>query len=74
MLNGINFKEFLSTYQEWHALVFGLCASLCPFPSKYKPSDELVKQIQDENHYYQTGRVLGIILWIVIAGIIKVLV
>jgi len=71
MCKGLNPKEFLNTYQEFHALVLGLCAVLCPFPSKYKPSDDLVKQIQDEFHYYQTGRAIGIILWIVIAGIIK---
>ena len=71
-LGGINLKEFLSTYQEWHALVLGLFGVLCPFPSKHKPSDELVEQIQDEYHYYQFGRAIGIILWIVIAVIIKV--
>ena len=71
MFRGIHFGEFLNSFEEWHSLVFGVCAVLCPFTSRYKPSTALAKQIEDEYHYYQVGRVLGILLWIVIAWVIK---
>ena len=62
MLKGINFKEFLSTFQEWHALIFGFCETMCPGEPRYpKMSDELKLQIETESHYYRTGRVMGYI-------------
>jgi len=72
MLNGINFKEFLSDNKEWHALVFGFCETMCPGEPRYpKISDELKEQIEDESHYYRFGRVMGYIARVgFIAGVI----
>ena len=72
MLKGINFKEFLNTYQEWHALVFGFCETMCPGEPRHPGmSDELAKQIEDESHYYRSGRVIGYIARVLfIAGVI----
>ena len=72
MLKGIRLSAFLDCYQEWHALVEGLCEVLCPWPARYQPSDELLNDLKADHHYYVSGRALGIIAWLVIAIIIKV--
>ena len=71
-LGGINFKQFLSSYKEWHALVFGLCETMCPGEARYvKMSDDLKEQIETESHYYRSGRVAGYMGRVIfIAGII----
>jgi len=71
-IGGINFKEFLSDYKEWHALVFGFCETMCPGEPRYpNMTDELKEQIEGENHYYRSGRVMGYIARVVfIAGVI----
>lgn len=61
MFKGINFKQFLSEYQEVHALVIGFCEGVCPWWTKHKISDALKKQVEDEFHYYVVGRVIGVI-------------
>jgi len=67
-LGGIKFKEFLSDYGEWHALVFGVCETIYPGePQHPKMTKTLAKQIEKESHYYRTGRVLG---WMVRVGFI----
>lgn len=86
-LGGLNLKQFLSEHEEWHALVFGFCETACPSEPRYpKMSDDLKEQIEKENHYYRSGRVVGymvrvgfiagIIIGVVatILGIIKVLI
>ena len=60
MFNGINFRQFLSEYKEWHALIEGFCDGFFPI-SKYKPSKELQTDIESEHHYYRTGVILGVI-------------
>jgi len=71
-IGGINFKEFLSDYKEWHAFVFGFCETMCPGEPRYpNMTDELKEQIEGENHYYRSGRVMGYIARVVfIAGVI----
>ena len=64
-------RNFLDTYQEWHALVNGFCEVVCPWPTRYKPSEENEKDIADEFHYYQFGRVLGLFTWIGLIALIK---
>ena len=72
MLKGINLKEFLSDFKEWHALVFGVCETVCPGEPRYpKMSDELKEQIETESHYYRFGRVIGYISRVLfIAGVV----
>ena len=71
-LKGIKPSTFLSTHQEWHALVEGVSEVLCPWPPRYKVMHRhLQKQIASEYHYYVFGRVIGVIAWLIIAKIIK---
>jgi hypothetical protein len=70
-LKGINPSAFIDTYQEWHAFVEGFCEVLCPWPSRYQLSQELLKELRAEHHYYAFGRALGVIAWLIIAKIIK---
>jgi len=71
-IGGINFKEFLSDYKEWHAFVEGFSEGFCPRKAKYEPWDEgnededLLKSLRKEHHYYNAGRVLGVMAFIVL--------
>ena len=60
MCKGLNIKQFLSEYQEWHALIEGFCDGFWPF-SKGKISKQLQEDIESEHHYYRAGVVLGVI-------------
>jgi len=60
-LDGIGPKDFLNTYQEWHAFVEGFSESFCFWRAHYEPSEELLKALKSEHHYYVFGRVLGFI-------------
>ena len=71
-LKGINITAFLDVYQEWHALVEGFCEVLCPWPARHQPSGELLTDLKADHHYYVFGRALGVIAWLIIASIIKV--
>lgn len=57
----LNPKEFLNTYQEWHAFVEGFCESFCFWRANYEPSKELLKALRSEHHYYAFGRAVGFI-------------
>ena len=74
-LKGIKPSTFLSTHQEWHALVEGFCEVLCPWPARYQPSQELLNDLKGDHHYYMFGRALGVIVPIlsglIIATIVK---
>jgi len=70
-MKGIVFSHFLDTVAEWHALVQGLCEVLCPWPPRHKLMDEeLANEIRTNHHYYATGRVLGVLAWVVIICVI----
>jgi len=56
-----HFSNFMDTYQEWHAFVEGFSETFCFWKSRYEPSEELLKDLRAEHHYYQAGRVLGFI-------------
>jgi hypothetical protein len=71
-LKGIRLSAFLDTYQEWHALVEGFSEVLCPWPARHKLSRKLSNDLRGDHHYYAFGRVLGVIVWIIIARIIQV--
>jgi len=58
-LGGIDPSDFLSDCKEWHAFVEGVGDGFCPWDTKYEPSKELRKDIQDEYHYYSFGTVIG---------------
>lgn len=70
-LKGIKPSTFLSTHQEWHALVIGFCEALCPWPAKCHC--EQSEAISAEYHYYMLGRALAILAWLTIGCIIKVM-
>jgi len=71
-LKGIRPSTFLSTHQEWHAFVNGFCEVLCPWPPRRKHMHaDLQKEIKAEYHYYQSGRAIGVIAWLIIAKIIQ---
>jgi hypothetical protein len=72
MFKWFSIKEFLSTPEEWHALVDGFGLVLCPlFLLVQGIREELLGEIVDELHYFLFGGVLGVWAWI---GIVKVLV
>ena len=73
MFKWLHINSFLDTHQEWHALVNGFCEVLCPWPPRHRPSPENKKDIEDEYHYYMWGRTLGILGWLAIFGIIKLM-
>ena len=55
-------RQFLSTYQEWHALVIGFSEAFAPWPPRHPlTTGEDLKVIQDEHHYYLFGRALGML-------------
>ena len=66
-----NIKEFMNTYQEWHAFVEGFSESFCFWKPRHEPSEELQADLEHEHHYYMFGRVLGFValalfgVWIV---------
>jgi hypothetical protein len=76
-LKGIRFSTFLDTCEEWHAFVNGFCEVLCPWPPRVRMPSPLMGEGQGEGdltreyHYYQFGRAIGVIAWLVIAEIIK---
>jgi len=61
MFNGIKLKTFLSTPEEWHALVIGFFEVLCPWPAQYKLIKSDLTPLIGEEHYYYAGRGLGFI-------------
>jgi hypothetical protein len=70
-LKGIRISTFLDCYQEWHALVEGFCEVLCPWPARHQPAAELLNDLRGDHHYYMLGRALGILAWLTIGSIIK---
>jgi hypothetical protein len=71
-MKGIRLSAFLDCYQEWHALVEGFCEVLCPWPARHAPSKQLLTDLKADHHYYMFGRALGILAWLTIGSIIKV--
>jgi hypothetical protein len=61
MFGWFNPKEFMNSYQEWHAFVEGFSESFCFWRAHIEPSEELLNDIRSEHHYYVFGRVLGFI-------------
>jgi hypothetical protein len=71
-LKGIKPSTFLSTYDEWHALVDGFSEVICPWPPRHSiNSIDSINSINSEYHYYTFGRALGVIAWLIIAKIIQ---
>jgi hypothetical protein len=71
-LKGIDITGFIDTGEEWHAFAIGFCEVLCPWPPWHRSMHkELRKQITSEYHYYQFGRAIGVIAWLIIAKIIQ---
>lgn len=70
----LNIKEFMNTYQEWHAFVEGFSESFCFWRAHVDPSEELLNDIKNEHHYYVFGRVVGFIGLVMFGvGIVKIL-
>jgi hypothetical protein len=70
-LKGLEFRHFMDTYEEWHAFTQGFCEVLCPWPARYRPSEELLNDLKGDHHYYVFGRAMGVIAWLIIAKIIQ---
>ena len=65
MLKGIDFKDFLNSQKEFHALVDGWGIVLCPFFLAVRGIREvLIGEIKDEMHYFLFGGVLGVWTWV----------
>lgn len=69
-LSGLNFKEFMNDYREWHAAIEGFCDGFWPWPTKHKPTKQLCRDIANEHHYYNAGRVLGFVGFVVFVAAI----
>lgn len=70
----LNIKEFMNTYQEFHAFVEGFSESFCFWRANVDPSEELLNDIKNEHHYYVFGRVVGFIGLVMFGvGIVKIL-
>ena len=70
----LNIRNFMDTYQEWHAFVEGFSESFCFWRARIEPSEELLNDIKSEHHYYVFGRVIGFILLVVLGVfVIKIL-
>ena len=74
MFKWFSIKEFLSTPEEWHALVDGFGLVLCPlFLLVRGIREELLREISGDDeqhgelHYFLFGGVLGVFTWIGIA-------
>jgi len=67
-----NPDNFMDVYQEWHAFVEGFCEVLCPWPARYHLTGQLLEDLGGDHHYYAFGRAVGVIAWLIIATIIKV--
>ena len=66
--------NLMDTYQEGHAFVEGFSESFCFWKPRYEPSEELLKDLRSEHHYYMSGRVVGFIALVgFLTGIIKVI-
>ena len=75
MFKGIDFKNFLSNPQEWHAFVEGFGDGFCPWGTNYEPSEELKADICKEHHYYTGGSAVGFATLIFsIAGAVRLVV
>lgn len=62
----------MNTYKEFHAFIEGIGDGFCPWDSNYRPSEELIKDIQDEHHYYTFGTIIGFAALIfAIAGAVR---
>ena len=72
-LKGIRPAALLDSYQEWHALVEGFCEVLCPWPARHQLTGQLLDDLTADHHYYMSGRALGILAWLTIACVIKVM-
>ena len=60
------------TDEEKHCLLIGFMEVLCPWPSRYKVTEEAEFKPDVQHHYYLTGRGLGfIVLMFVLVAIVK---
>jgi hypothetical protein len=72
VFKGIKLSTFMSTPEEWHALIIGFCEVICPWPQQHPTiTAELNAVLWDEHHYYVLGRVLGVLAWLGIAAAVK---
>jgi len=60
----------LSTAQERHALLIGICEVLCPLPPRVRPWDKTVSIVNLEYHYYLAGRALAAQYWVILIAIL----
>ena len=58
-LGGLNFKECLSTHEEWHALIIGVGYGYCPWAPAFPISAKLKREVVKEHHYFVIGTAAG---------------
>ena len=67
-------EGLFSSGQEGHAFLIGLCEVLCPWRPRWDmpPDYQANGNPLHEYHYYMFGRAVGILAWVTIASVIKV--
>jgi hypothetical protein len=68
-------EGLFSNAKEGHGFLIGVTEIVCPFPPrhKYEPSIQADGNCMEEWHYYNFGRAIGVLIWIGLAYLIKVL-
>lgn len=74
MFNGISFKTFLSTPEEWHAFVIGFFESFCPWKPRLLICASSREELKGEYHYYMAGRALGFVALLLVLTLIAKLI
>jgi len=46
--------------KEWHSFLIGLFEVLCPWPARYRITEESEFKPYKEHHYYLAGRWIGL--------------
>jgi len=71
----IKISQFLSTDDEIHAFIFGLCEAVAIIPSREEMPACYKAMIAMEYHYYSFGRALGtVVVFLAIAVIVRSLI
>lgn len=60
MFKGIDFRNFLDTPEEWHALAIGFGYGYCPWVPAFPMSAQLKKEVIKEHHYFVIGTAVGL--------------
>jgi len=59
----VKIKTFLNTVDEWHSLVLGWSAAVCPYRSEHLEAQSARRVIWKEPWYFGFGLVMGVVTW-----------